>query len=105
MTPVLPDKVPRMATIEIDNEKEGHNNWAYQVRVKERDCSYDHQVTLSWPDYDLWSHGRVAPEKVVKAAFEFLLQREPASSIIAKFDCSLIRRYFPEVDSELPRMI
>lgn len=94
-----------MTRIEIGSETEGKNNWGYEVSVKESGRSYSYQVTLSWPDYDLWSHGRVAPEKVVRAAFEFLLQREPATSILSKFDCSLIRRYFPEVDAELPKMV
>jgi len=94
-----------MTQIEIGTETEGRNNWGYEVRVREKGCSHDYQVTLSWPDYDLWSHGRVAPEKVVRAVFEFLLLHESASSILSKFDCSLIRRYFPEVDAELPKMI
>ena len=62
-------------------------------------------MTLSWSDYDLWSHGRVAPEKAVHAAFKFLLAHEPAMSILARFDCSLIRRYFPNVDRELPSLL
>ncbi len=94
-----------MAKIEIGTETEGVNNWGYQVRVSEKGRTHEYKVTLSWPDYDLWSHGRVAPEKVVHAAFEFLLEREAATSILPKFDCSLIRRYFPEVDAELPKMV
>ena len=94
-----------MAIIEIKNETEGKNSWGYEVCVKENGCSHDYKVTLSWSDYDLWSHGRVAPEKVVQAAFKYLLAQEPASSILPKFDCSLIRRYFPEADAELPKMI
>ncbi len=91
--------------IEIGTETEGPNRWAYEVRVKQGGETFDYNVTLSWADYDLWSHGRVAPERVVRAAFEFLLSREPASSILPKFDCSVIRRYFPEVDAELPKHI
>ncbi len=91
--------------IHIGTETEGPNRWDYQVRVTADGQTYDYQVALSWADYDLWSHGRVAPERVVRAAFEFLLQREPASSILRRFDCSVIRRYFPEVDTELPKLI
>lgn len=94
-----------MTTIEIDTETEGKNHWGYQVRVKEKGRTHTYDVTLNWSDYDLWSHGRVAPEKVVHTAFEFLLAREPATSILPKFDCSLIRRYFSEVDAELPKML
>ena len=94
-----------MAIIEIGTETEGKNHWAYDVRVSEGELDYRYTVTLNWSDYDHWSHGRVAPEKVVRAAFEFLLAKEPASSILPKFDCSLIRRYFPEVDTQLPKMV
>jgi spore germination protein YaaH len=93
-----------MAEIEIGEETEGKNNWAYRVRVFDAGKTHDYAVTLSFRDYDLWSHGTVAPSKVVEKAFKFLLEREPATSILSKFDCSVIRRYFPEVDAELPKM-
>lgn len=94
-----------MAEIEIISETEGRNAWSYTVRVFTDGRKHDYTVTLAWSDYDLWSHGRVAPERVVQAAFEFLLAREPATSILAKFDCSVIRRYFPDVDRELPKLL
>lgn len=94
-----------MATIEIGTETEGKNHWAYEVAVRDNGHVYRYQVTLGWSDYDLWSHGRVAPERVVKAALGFLLEKEPAESIQSKFDCAVIRRYFPEVDRELPGKI
>ena len=94
-----------MPRIDITTEVDGNHCWEYEVSVAESKNSFDFKVTLSWSDYDLWCHGRVAPQRVVQAAFEFLLSRENASSILSKFDCSVIRRYFPEVDRELPKMI
>lgn len=94
-----------MASIDVTTEVDGNNCWEYEVSVADQEKSFDYKVTLSWSDYDLWSHGRVAPQRVVQAAFEFLLSRESASSILSTFDCSVIRRYFPEVDRELPKMI
>lgn len=94
-----------MANIDVLTETEGRNHWCYEVRVSDNGRDHSYQVTLNWADYDLWSHGRVAPHKVVVAAFEFLLQQEPIESILPRFDCSLIRRYFPDVDAELPRMV
>lgn len=94
-----------MARIDVTTEVDGNNCWEYEISVADQENSFDYKVTLSWSDYDLWSHGRVAPERVVQAAFEFLLSRESASSILSTFDCSVIRRYFPEVDRELPKMI
>jgi len=94
-----------MAEIEVGVEIEGNNHWRYDVSVSDDGRKFEYDVTLSWSDYDHWSHGRTAPERVVKAAFEFLLQRESAASIMTRFDCSVIRRYFPEVDTELPQLI
>jgi hypothetical protein len=96
---------PAMPTITIGTETEGQNNWQYQLQVEDGGQNHEYEVTLSWQDYDLWSRGRVAPEKVVRTAFEFLLEREPATMIMSRFDCSVIRRYFPEVDRELPKKI
>lgn len=91
--------------IEVVTETEGANHWRYVVYVHEDTARHDYEVTLGWSDYDLWCHGRVAPEKVVRAVFDFLLQREPSSAILTRFDCSVVRRYFPEVDADLPRLI
>ncbi len=94
-----------MAEIEVGTETEQDNRWSYDVKVYDDGRSYEYDVTLSFADYDLWSRGRVPPSRVVEAAFEFLLRNEPASSIMSRFDCSVIRRYFPEVDRALPKMV
>ena len=94
-----------MAEIEIGPETEGKNNWSYEVSVFDAGKRHKYDVTLSFQDYDLWSHGTLPPSTVVEKAFRFLLEREPASSIMSKFDCSVIRRYFPEVDKELPKRV
>ena len=95
-----------MPEIEIISEQEQGTSWLFDVCVTDdQGQRYTFDVTLSWSDYDHWSHGRKAPERVVEAAFEFLVEREPASAILSKFDCAIIRRYFSEVDRELPKMI
>jgi hypothetical protein len=49
-----------------------------------------------WPsDVERYAPG-VEPEEILEAAFEFLLQREPAESILARFELPVIERYFPE---------
>ena len=44
-----------------------------------------------------------APDAVtlVRASFEFLLEREPAGSILPRFDLSVIERYFPGWPEEM----
>jgi hypothetical protein len=44
-------------------------------------------------------------ERVVRESFRFLLEREPASSILSRFSLSDITRYFPEYPSELARRL
>ncbi len=94
-----------MADIEIGQETEQSNQWTYDVTVYDGGKRHRYDVTLSFQDYDHWSHGRVSPSQVVRAAFAFLLDREPASAILSKFDCSIIRRYFPDVDQQLPKYL
>ncbi len=91
--------------IHVDREVEAHQGWRYTIRLTQGQQVRRYEVTLSWVEHDLWSHGRVPPEKVVRAAMKFLLEREPAQAIMNKFDCAVIRRYFPEVDRELPKLI
>jgi hypothetical protein len=40
-------------------------------------------------------------EEVVRASFAFLLDREPATSILPRFSLEAISRYFPEYTREL----
>jgi len=90
-----------MADIEIVTETEQANNWLFEVRVFDGGRTHDYKATLSWADYDLWCRGRIAPQMVVRAAFLFLLDHEPAAAILSSFDCSIIRRYFPQVDQTI----
>jgi hypothetical protein len=47
-----------------------------------------------------WARGgsRSDVEDLVRRSFEFLLEREPASSILRQFDLSVIQGYFPEYE-------
>lgn len=59
-----------------------------------------YEVTIQQSD-----HERLAPshsaEALSEAAFRFLLDREPASAIMARFDLMTISRYFPEFEARL----
>ncbi|MEM7625997.1 MAG: hypothetical protein AAF333_10245 [Planctomycetota bacterium] len=94
-----------MAEVEVGTETENAASWSYDVSVFDAGRVRRHTVTLSYQDYDLWCRGRVSPSRVVEAAFRFLLQNEPAEEIAVRFDCSVIRRHFPAVDVELPKLV
>jgi len=45
--------------------------------------------------------GEVAPEELVRSSFEFLLEHEPASSILRTFSLDVISQYFPGYPTEI----
>jgi hypothetical protein len=54
---------------------------------------------------DRLTAGRHTPERFLEAAFRFLLDREPKESILSRFDVTVISRYFPDFEQELPRYL
>ena len=45
--------------------------------------------------------GDVAPGELVRASFAFLLEREPATSILREFSLDIISQYFPSYPAEI----
>jgi len=45
--------------------------------------------------------GHVTPEELVRASFEFLLEHEPATSILRTFSLDVISQYFPGYPAEI----
>jgi hypothetical protein len=45
--------------------------------------------------------GDVAPEELVRTSFEFLLEHEPATSILRTFSLDVISQYFPGYPAEI----
>jgi hypothetical protein len=52
-------------------------------------------VTVTADHIERYAPG-AAPERLLKASFEFLLEREPKESILSRFELPVIERYFPE---------
>jgi len=48
---------------------------------------------------------QVGVEELVRESFVFLLEREPAESIMSRFDLPVIARYFPEYPREISRRL
>ncbi len=88
------------ATITATLTREG-DPLAFDVAVSDGKSETRHEVTLSQVDYVRLACG-ATPEKVIEAAFRFLLDREPKESILSRFDVSVISRYFPEFVEKLP---
>ncbi len=77
----------------------------FEVIVREGEGETRHDVTMSRETCERLTAGKATPERCLEAAFRFLLDREPKESILARFDVTVISRYFPEFERELPRYL
>ena len=77
----------------------------FEVVVREGQGESRHHVTMARQTHEQLTSGRYAPEASLEAAFRFLLDREPKESILGRFDVTVISRYFPEFERELPRYL
>jgi hypothetical protein len=93
-----------MAMIEIRRTGEG-DPLAFEVVVREGKGESRHQVTMAGATCKRLAGGKHAPERLIEAAFSFLLDREPKESILGRFDVTIISRYFPEFERELPKYL
>jgi len=76
----------------------------FEVNVREAASETRHRVTLSQRDFERLGGGAGA-EKLIDAAFRFLLDREAKESILARFDVSVISGYFPDFEQKLPHYL
>lgn len=77
---------------------------SYEV-VVEHPVETIHQVTLSPEYYQSLCGSKVTHEWLIIQAFKFLLEREPNTAILQRFDIAEISRYFPEFETELKRRL
>ena len=87
-----------MTAAQISVESSGGS--VYRVLVMHGRDKTTHDVTVTPEDIARYAPG-ATPERLLEASFEFLLEREPASSILSQFALPVIERYFPEY----PRVI
>lgn len=79
----------------------------YEVVVDGSDGAEEtiHQVSLSPDYYRKLTGGTITHEWLIIQSFRFLLEREPASAILASFDLEDVNRYFPEFEEEIRRRV
>ena len=79
--------------VSLRPSRDGH---VADVTVRDRTTT-THRVTLTRAE--LARYGGGDPADLVRRSFEFLLEREPNTSVLREFDLSTIERYFPEYAS------
>lgn len=76
----------------------------FEVTVEGATCTI-HIVTLP-PDYaEKLTAGRISALRLITLSFEFLLAREPNTSILRRFDLPLIASYFPEYEQTISKLL
>ncbi len=73
----------------------------FGVQLREGDDTTSHEVRVPEALLDDLGIADVDPELVVRESMAFLLEREPASSVLPEFSLDDIPRYFPEYYDEL----
>ena len=76
--------------------------WRCGVTV---DGRFDFEVEVSKAELGCYAPGETEPSRLVDQSFQFLLEREPPSSILARFSVSVIERYFPEYPTQIRRRL
>lgn len=76
----------------------------FEVTVESRSPT-THRVTVQ-PEYaSRLTQGKVSTGTLVEKSFEFLLEREPNTSILRSFDLPVIGRYFQEYEKVITKML
>ena len=91
-----------MITIHTERRDGG---WVCEVTVDHGGETSIHTVSVALADLVRWGRGQDASavEDLVSRSFDFLLEREPPTAILRRFDLGVIERYFPDYDQLLKR--
>ena len=60
-----------------------------------------HTVLLTDEYYDILTKKKISKKKLLQYSFQFLLDREPNTSILSSFELNIISKYFPEYENEI----
>jgi len=77
----------------------------YQVTVQQGSASTEHRVTVPAGMVDDLGLPGTDEAILVQESFAFLLEREPPTSILGRFELTVIGRYFPEYEREIRRRL
>ena len=93
-----------MQEIDVSTAPRG-DGWEFHVTVSQGGGHTTHRVTMTRDVYERLTDAKRPPEELVRASFEFLLEREPKESILSEFDITVISRYFPRYEDEITRRV
>ena len=60
-----------------------------------------HTVLVTDEFHDTLTKKKISKKKLLEYSFQFLLDREPNTSILSFFELNIISKYFPEFENEI----
>ena len=63
-----------------------------------------HTVLLTDEYYDILTKKKISKKRLLEYSFQFLLDREPNTSILSFFELNIISKYFPEYENEIKNL-
>ena len=83
--------------------KELLNN-KFEITVNKRIIT-KHIVILTNEYHDSLTKKKISKKKLLEYSFQFLMKREPNTSILSFFELNIISKYFPEYEKEIKKIL
>jgi len=77
----------------------------FEVVVEGPRTTTTHIVDVDDAYAEKLTSGRASKQDLIEKSFEFLLEREPNTAILRRFELPVIQRYFPEYESVISGML
>lgn len=91
-------------TTEIDVRCEpAGDGWICATTVSDDEGRSEYDVGVGREDLERLAPGAGDPTDLVARSFRFLLEREPRTAILVRFELPVIGRYFPEYEATIRR--
>lgn len=90
-----------MAEVTVDAQSDG----SYVVAVTDGSVRTSHHVSVPPGLPDRLGCGSIPVTDLVRCSFTFLLEREPATSILRRFSLEQIEDYFPDYPEKIRRLV
>ncbi|MGH2734409.1 MAG: hypothetical protein ACRDKZ_02420 [Actinomycetota bacterium] len=90
-----------MARIEVAPTQSQQTQPSFHVTVEDGGARSAHEVTVDESDLKRLARPGEDPSDFIRRCFEFLLEREPQSAIMASFDDGVNGTYVPEFEGEI----
>ncbi len=84
--------------ITVTRQQDKEDGWVFSVDVEDESGQTHCTVTVDASHWRRLTGEHVTPEALVQYSIDFLLQREPKTSILPEFDLDIINQYFPEYE-------